>query len=56
MYATVFVVFRCGGARISYIFHDIFVPTLEQVDPCGGLTIYDIRTAIRNSAVRKGMI
>ena len=38
-----------GGARICYIFHDIFGRTLEAVDPLEGLTINDIRTAIRNA-------
>ncbi|EEF46841.1 dynamin, putative [Ricinus communis] len=39
----------CGGARIHYIFQSIFVKSLEEVDPCEGLTDDDIRTAIQNS-------
>ena len=43
--------FRCGGARICYIFHETFGRTLEHVDPLGGLTQLDILTAIRNATV-----
>lgn len=39
----------CGGARIYYIFHDVFGMALESVDPTHNLTTQDIRTAIRNS-------
>ncbi|KAJ9124731.1 hypothetical protein QFC24_003099 [Naganishia onofrii] len=39
----------CGGARIYYIFHDVFGMALESVDPTQNLTTQDIRTAIRNS-------
>ncbi|KAE8727265.1 Dynamin-related protein 3B [Hibiscus syriacus] len=38
-----------GGARIHYIFQSIFVKSLEDVDPCEGLTDDDIRTAIQNA-------
>lgn len=38
-----------GGARIHYIFQSIFVKSLEEVDPCEGLTDEDIRTAIQNA-------
>ncbi|CAI8607417.1 unnamed protein product [Vicia faba] len=38
-----------GGARIHYIFQSIFVGSLEEVDPCEGLTDDDIRTAIQNA-------
>nr|XP_023688465.1 dynamin-1-like protein [Paramormyrops kingsleyae] len=41
--------FRCGGARICYIFHETFGRTLESVDPLGGLTTIDVLTAIRNA-------
>ncbi|XP_023370481.1 dynamin-1-like protein [Otolemur garnettii] len=41
--------FRCGGARICYIFHETFGRTLESVDPLGGLNTIDILTAIRNA-------
>lgn len=43
--------FRCGGARICYIFHETFGRTLESVDPLGGLNTIDILTAIRNATV-----
>lgn len=39
----------CGGARIYYIFNDVFGNSLETVDPTHNLTVSDIRTAIRNS-------
>ncbi|KAJ5909180.1 hypothetical protein N7495_001862 [Penicillium taxi] len=39
----------CGGARIYYIFNDVFGNSLETIDPTHNLTISDIRTAIRNS-------
>ncbi|XP_065870109.1 dynamin-related protein 3A [Euphorbia lathyris] len=38
-----------GGARIHYIFQNIFVKSLEEVDPCEDLTDEDIRTAIQNA-------
>ncbi|CAA0807371.1 Dynamin-related protein 3A, partial [Striga hermonthica] len=38
-----------GGARIQYIFQNIFVKCLEDVDPCEDLTDDDIRTAIHNA-------
>ncbi|WJX26425.1 Dynamin-related protein 3A [Trifolium repens] len=39
-----------GGARIHYIFQSIFVKSLEEVDPCEGLTDDDIRTAMQNAS------
>lgn len=39
----------CGGARIYYIFSDVFGLALESIDPTTNLTLSDIRTAIRNS-------
>ncbi|GBC05540.1 hypothetical protein RclHR1_06280013 [Rhizophagus clarus] len=39
----------CGGARIYYIFNNVFGAALDSITPCGNLTIQDIRTAIRNS-------
>jgi dynamin 1-like protein len=39
----------CGGARIYYIFHDVFGRALESIDPSNNLSTQDIRTAIRNS-------
>lgn len=39
-----------GGARIYYIFHDIFGRALASIDATGNLDDQDILTAIRNSA------
>ncbi|BGP47592.1 Dynamin-related GTPase protein [Rhodotorula kratochvilovae] len=39
----------CGGARIYYIFSDVFGHALESINPTQNLTTQDIRTAIRNS-------
>lgn len=39
----------CGGARLYYIFNSIFGQALNAIDPCGGLSVQDIKTAIRNS-------
>lgn len=39
----------CGGARICYIFHDIFGKTLQNFDALQGLSMKDILTAIRNA-------
>mmetsp|Transcript_20517 Transcript_20517/g.33754 ORF Transcript_20517/g.33754 Transcript_20517/m.33754 type:complete len:1065 (+) Transcript_20517:158-3352(+) len=38
-----------GGARIAYIFRDVFSPALMNLDPCHNLKDEDIRNAIRNS-------
>merc|ERR1712038_1880788 len=38
-----------GGARICYIFHEIFGRTLDSIHPMSGLTSMDILTAIRNA-------
>ncbi|KAK9727771.1 Dynamin- GTPase protein [Basidiobolus ranarum] len=38
-----------GGARIYYIFNNIFGTALDSISPGGNLTLQDIRTAIRNS-------
>lgn len=38
-----------GGARIYYIFNDVFGHALESIDPNHNLSNHDIRTAIRNS-------
>lgn len=38
-----------GGARISYIFNDIFSKALQDVNPFDNLTDDDIRTTIRNA-------
>ncbi|KAF8470291.1 dynamin protein dnm1 [Russula ochroleuca] len=39
----------CGGARIYYIFNDIFGHALASIEPTQSLETQDIRTAIRNS-------
>lgn len=39
----------CGGARVYYIFHDVFGHALDSINPTTNLTVQDIRTAIRNS-------
>lgn len=39
----------CGGARIYYIFNDVFGHALGTIDPTHNLSLTDIRTAIRNS-------
>ncbi|KAJ8654002.1 hypothetical protein O0I10_010338 [Lichtheimia ornata] len=38
-----------GGARIYYIFNNIFGQALDAIVPCSNITNEDIRTAIRNS-------
>jgi len=38
-----------GGARIYYIFNDVFGRALGSIDATGNLDNQDIRTAIRNS-------
>ncbi|WFD19668.1 dynamin GTPase [Malassezia caprae] len=39
----------CGGARVYYIFQDVFGQALNSINPIQNLTVHDIRTAIRNS-------
>ena len=39
----------CGGARVYYIFQDVFGQALASINPTQNLTVQDIRTAIRNS-------
>jgi dynamin 1-like protein len=38
-----------GGARISYVFHDIFAHTVDAMDPFETLSDRDICTAVRNA-------
>ncbi|KAI5070251.1 hypothetical protein GOP47_0014594 [Adiantum capillus-veneris] len=45
-----------GGARLHYIFQNIFVKSLDEVDPCDDLTDEDIRTAIQNATGPKSII
>ncbi|CEH13225.1 dynamin protein dnm1 [Ceraceosorus bombacis] len=39
----------CGGARVYYIFNDVFGHALDSINPTQNLTVTDIRTAIRNA-------
>ncbi|AMD22770.1 HHR001Cp [Eremothecium sinecaudum] len=39
----------CGGARIYYIYNNIFGNSLNSINPTSNLSVSDIRTAIRNS-------
>ncbi|KAJ1992625.1 Dynamin- GTPase protein [Dimargaris cristalligena] len=39
----------CGGARLYYIFNNIYGAALDSINPCANLTDHDIRMAIRNS-------
>ncbi|KAK9475671.1 Dynamin central region-domain-containing protein [Lipomyces japonicus] len=39
----------CGGARIYYIYNDVFGKSLNVINPTSNLSVLDIRTAIRNS-------
>lgn len=38
-----------GGARIAYIFADVYTSGLKKLKPTDGLTLNDIRTALRNA-------
>jgi replication fork clamp-binding protein CrfC len=39
-----------GGARINYIFFEVFGQCLAKMDPLDGLSMNDIRTAIKNAS------
>ncbi|ODV81520.1 uncharacterized protein CANTADRAFT_24435 [Suhomyces tanzawaensis NRRL Y-17324] len=39
----------CGGARIYYIYNEVYGSQLAAINPTHNLSIHDIRTAIRNS-------
>ncbi|PVU95954.1 hypothetical protein BB561_001487 [Smittium simulii] len=45
-----------GGARLYYIFHQIFAAGLEKINPVVNLSNSDIRTAIRNSSGPRGSL
>ncbi|KAH7438780.1 hypothetical protein KP509_04G031100 [Ceratopteris richardii] len=45
-----------GGARLHYIFQNIFVKSLDEVDPCDEISDEDIRTAIQNATGPKSII
>ena len=38
-----------GGARINYIFNDIFIKAIALIDPFETMSDNDIRVAIRNA-------
>ena len=39
-----------GGARISYVFRDVFTASVMRIDPFDRLSDADIRTAIHNAS------
>ncbi|GAM22540.1 hypothetical protein SAMD00019534_057150 [Acytostelium subglobosum LB1] len=39
----------CGGARINYIFNNIYAQCLNGIDPMDGVSLNDIRTAMKNA-------
>jgi hypothetical protein len=39
------------GARVNFIFNEIFSRCLDGINPVEGLTANDIRTAIKNATV-----
>ncbi|ODV84465.1 hypothetical protein CANARDRAFT_29012 [[Candida] arabinofermentans NRRL YB-2248] len=39
----------CGGARIYYLYYEVFGSSLRSINPVANLSVHDIRTAIRNS-------
>lgn len=45
-----------GGARVNYIFNEIFSRCLNEINPTEGLTGNDIRTAIRNATGPKAAL
>lgn len=45
-----------GGARIRYIFNEVFDKNLDKINPMDGLTDRDIQAAIRNAAGPKPAI
>lgn len=38
-----------GGARINYVFHDMYAAAIDSIDSFDGLSNKDIRTAVRNA-------
>lgn len=38
-----------GGARINFVFHDLFCSHIDSIDPLASLSDADIRAALRNS-------
>jgi len=45
-----------GGARIRFIFHDVFTRNLEAISPTAGLSTRDIRTTIKNASGSKSAL
>ena len=45
-----------GGARINYIFHEVYARALAEVDPLQGITAEKIRLSFRNSAGQNSSI
>ena len=45
-----------GGARINYIFHEVYSRALSEVDPLQGITAEKIRLSFRNSAGQNSSI
>ena len=45
-----------GGARIAYIFHDLFFNAIQEIQPGEGLTEEDIQTLIRNATGARGAL
>lgn len=45
-----------GGARINYIFNEIFSKHLLTLSPMEGLTPFDIRTAMSNATGPKSAL
>jgi hypothetical protein len=44
-----------GGARISYVFHELFSNGVKSIDPFDQVKDHDIRNILYNSSVRKGI-
>jgi len=45
-----------GGARINFIFNEIFRTCLDRVDPLAGLSLADVKTTIRNATGPKSAL
>ena len=42
-----------AGARISFVFHEIFANGVRELDPFDQISDADIRTVLYNAAVRR---
>ena len=42
-----------GGARIAFVFHEIFGSAIRSMDPFDQIKDVDIRTILYNSSVRR---